>query len=99
MRWLARTRLLLWLALVTTVPPAMLDLTNSTFAPLTILAGALGLPYYAVQSVLPLQRSGTSASPAEIVLSAVLGMVPFVLAHLLLRRRDGRSASSGAPAA
>jgi len=99
MRWLARTRLLLWLAVLATVPPAVLDLTNSTRAPLTILAGLFGFPYYAVQSVLPIQRLATAPSLAEVLLSTVLAMLPFVLAHFLISRRYGRNPSTGASAA
>jgi hypothetical protein len=99
MRWVARTRFLFWLALVATVPPVVLDLTSSTWAPVTILAGVFGFPYYAAQSVLPIQRLGAAPGIVEIVLSAILGLLPFVLAHFLIARRYGRSSSIGAPAA
>ena len=99
MRWLARTRFLLWLAVVATVPPAVLDLTNSTWTPLEILAGVFGFPYYAAQSVLPIPRLSAAPGLVEVVLSAILGVLPFVLAHFLIARRYGRSSSIGAPAA
>jgi hypothetical protein len=99
MHWLARTRFLLWLAVAATVPPAVLDLADATWPPLAFLAGIIGFPYYAAQAILSMPRVGTAPGLAEVVGSAALGALPFLVAHWLMSKRYGRNAHVGAPAA
>jgi hypothetical protein len=99
MRWLVRTRLLLWIAGLATVPAAILDLADATWPILAVPAGIFGFPYYAAQSAIGMDRAGSRASLMEVLLSAALAAVPFVLAHYLLARRVVVTERRGAPAA
>ena len=98
MRWLVRTHFLLWLAALATVPAAILDLENGSWPIWAMIAGVFGFPYYTAQAVIGMQRTGSTPRWTEVVSSAVLASVPFVLAHYLLKRAV-LNASRGAPAA
>ena len=98
MHWLVRTRLLLWIAVLATVPAAILDLTGASWSVLTVPAGLLGFSYYAAQTVIGFHRAG-SQPLTVVILSIVLVALPFVLVHYFLVRRSKLNASRVAPAA
>jgi hypothetical protein len=97
MRILVRSRILLWVAALTTLPPALLDLAEWLGFKLhfSMPAAILDLfaPYWLARAVIGVPSHGPSPGP-QTVAAVLLGAFPFLTLHAYLAHKVTRRDAS-----